>query len=1207
MAKSKVAQSKVAQSKGIKSKVESEPQTTVVPAREQPLSAYFSLQRRYYRSVNLERDFDKTNAVQGYILTERSGDALRRMIAAFGNRQAHRAWTMTGSYGTGKSAFAHYLACLCAPQKSPVHQEAMAIARYSFGAESPELQSLEEQLPKQGLFRAVATGQREPLTWTIVRALANGAEQFWHQKNTATLQQLTDWRLEIARGNAQITPQQVLSVLADLIQAAKVNLLIVLDELGKNLEFAAHHRGIEDLYLLQQIAELQFRGEHQVYFLGILHQSFAGYSERLAAVEQSEWSKIQGRFEDIPFTESPNQMIRLIAQAIDPTQADPILPAVQQQAKSWSKALEAVLSEQGVPVEILTPLYPLHPIAALVLPILCVRYAQNDRSLFTFLTGDEPHAFEAFLRQQAVNADSCDEGSLPTLKLYQIYDYFVESVTGLASRVNLQRWVEVQNLIQDVSDRNPQILQVLKTIGILNLVASVGTLRASARLVALALCDRPGEQEQEWQQVIEELQQKGVITYRRQADELRIWEGSDFNVESAIYEILEKMRSPLAELLGAARPLKPLVAQRHYSTTGTLRYFEQVYVEGQAELAALRCTVESSDGLIAYWMDQAAPPAVPTQTLEGKPLVVVSTCDRDLLRIRAQELQALKQIQKEAPELQNDGVARREVRHRLVEAERLLAETLNQVFDWSEGKNQCWIEGEAVVIPHAKAFQSALSDLCDAVYPQGLVLDNELINRRELTSQGAKARRELIEAMLERGDQERLGLVGYGPEVAMYYSLLEHTGIHDQEEDSEAWGFYPPYENAGVESLWQAIETFCLEAKEQQRSLDHLYRQLAQPPYGVKAGVIPVLLAAVLLHHVDDIGVYRDGTFIPILGAEHFELLVKDPARFAVKSFEMTGLRSQVFKALESILRSPTARMPAKVRNESILAVAKPLFQFVKKLPAYTLKTQHLSPEALAVLKALQQAQEPDELLFRSLPQAFGLAVILPDQRNNAKIAKELRQRLVQALHEIQTAYDALLTRGQGLLRSAFSIRQDETKLREDLRVWAGRLVDRCIEPTLRRLILAAVDEQADDRTWLEALLMVIADKPATAWSDEDAVTFELKLSTIAQQFKNLVALQAEVESRGEQEGFEVRRLTLTNQNGEQRQQVVWADPMHWDKAQEILDEIYQRYDLAQNVQLRQALMTRFTDRALNTPLQDDLARSRNKTRHPSRSHLSEG
>lgn len=103
-------------------------------------------------------------------------------------------------------------------------------------------------------------------------------------------------------------------------------------------------------------------------------------------------------------------------------------------------------------------------------------------------------------------------------------------------------------------------------------------------------------------------------------------------------------------------------------------------------------------------------------------------------------------------------------------------------------------------------------------------------------------------------------------------------------------------------TVWQAIEEFCVGAKEKQQNLDSLYERLEAPPYGVKRGAIPVLIAAVLLHHVDGVGVYKDGTFIPVLGAEHFELLVKDPIRFGVKYFEVAGLRSQVFRELEAVL-----------------------------------------------------------------------------------------------------------------------------------------------------------------------------------------------------------------------------------------------------------------------------------------------------------------
>jgi hypothetical protein len=1069
------------------------------------LSTYFSLQRRYFRSINLERDVGNVEALQGYVLTERSADTLARILTAIPRQRADHAWTVTSVYGTGKSAFAHYLASVCAPQRSPVFREAEAIASEALGADSDVVQAL-GRLPQQGLLTAITTGQAEPLSWTIARALADGAERFWQGKpeQPAFLRTFTDWQCEVDRRDCGIRDQDVLQAIEEVLAEADTHLLFIVDELGKNLEFATRNRGMADLYLLQQIAEFKPKGKHRIHFLGILHQSFAGYSDRLSAAEQNEWNKIQGRFADIPFQDSPSQMTRLIGRVIDRAQAAPILCAVDNLAREWMTCLQDLFTENDLPPQALADTYPIHPIAGLVLPLLCVRYAQNDRSLFTFLTSDEPYALNAFLKTTHHR-----QGQLPTLQLHQLYDYFVESVTGLASRFNLQRWVEIQGLIDDARDRNPDSLKVLKTIGILNLVTSTGILRATPQLVALALCDRPDPQQQsQWRALMDTLLHNGLITYQRQLDELRLWEGSDFNVEQAIYEQLQQDRSYLADALTAVNPRTPLVVQRHYTTTGTLRYFEQRYGDRRTNWASLRCAIATHDGLILHWMDHLLPETIPALTADGKPLVVVTTDSVEMLQTRTQELAALTHIQKNAPELQTDGVARREVRKRLADAQRLLDETLLQAFDWSTGHNQCWMMGEAVAIARSRDFQSQLSTLCDRVYPQGIILDNELINRRILTTQGSKARRLLLEAMLAAADQPRLGLEGYGPEVAIYYSVLEATQIHRVQD--EQWGFYPPVTTSGLTTLWDAMLAFCLTASHAQKNLADLYACLNAPPYGLKDGVIPVILAAILLHRSDDIGLYKDGTFIPVLGPEHFELLVKDPGRFSIKYFEIAGLRLNVFRDLEKMLRSPQAKAPAGVRNPSLLMVAKPLFSFAKKLPKFTLQTQRLSAEAQAVLKELQNAQEPDELLFRALPQACGFAPITPDvSGDDGAIAASFRQRFVTCLHEIQTAYDVLLSDAQTRLYEAFGIRSAATKIREDLQVRATYLLDACIEPLLKRFILAAVDHTKADRDWLEGVVMVVADKPPRSWADQDLMAYELALSDVARRFKNLEALQS--------------------------------------------------------------------------------------------------
>jgi hypothetical protein len=1135
----------------------------------QTLSHYFTLSRRYSRSVNLERDLEKVEALEGYVLTNRAKDALSRIWS-----RNHNAWTLTSVYGTGKSAFAHFLASLGAPQSSDMRKKALEIAALALGIDSAEYIFLGDNFPEQGYLRAVATGRREPISYTIIRALNRGIDGFWslsQRNNIPIVAQLVDLETEIKAGNL-LKSREIPEIVMEVAKASDTGVFLILDELGKNLEYAAYNLGEEDLYVLQQLAELPKDTKTPVYVLGVLHQAFADYGQRLGRKERNEWSKIQGRFEDIAFTESAGEMMRLIGESITQLPDNNFACALNEQATEWFNTLSPIIGTEDLSAEVFRDVYPLHPLTALVLPILCQRYAQNDRSLFTFLTSTEPYSFQNF-----IGAVTIENHSLPTLKLDGLYDYFIEAAgMGLASRPHLQRWVEIQELIADAGKQLPlECLQVLKTIGILNLITTTGTTRATQKLVTLAMLDQPSAQQQPWQEVIKGLLDKGIITHRRQIDELRIWQGSDFNVDIELANYLDKERSPLVNLLTLLRPLSPLVAQRHSYKTGTMRYFERFYLDNSTVMADLRCSNRDIDGLIGYWLAEELPQQVPSHTADGKPLIVVCGAKLEVLQASVLEFAALKKIQTTAPELQSDGVARKEVRYRLVEAERLLDETLEQAFDLRRNQGYCWVLAVKETIHHVKDFNAKLSEVCDRIYPQTPILWNELINRRELTSQGAKARRELIEAMVGRSEKSRLGLTGYGPEVTMYYSLLETTGIHRQEEDE--WGLYPP-NTSQLDTLWQTIEAFCLEATEKPQTLDKLSEKLAAPPYGVKQGAIPVILAAVLLYHVDDVGIYQDGTFIPRLGVEHFELLLKDASRFAVKYFEVVGKRSQVFRELESILRKPSLERSGKLRNATLLTVVTPLYQFVKKLPIYTQQTKRLTPEAIALLRSLEETTEPDELLFIELPKALGLPPIDTTESEDRNAAINLRNKLAQVLREIHTAFDGLLSMGKGLLYDAFGVSKNEQKLREDLALRGLLLRGKCVESVLKRFVIAAQDKGKSDGEWLESVMMVIADKPPESWNDEDVIGFEVKLADIARRFKNLEALETETTTK--QEGKTASRITLTRSDGIETHRLLWVDEELEEKVNEIVNTILGI--IPDNEQIRQAVLAKLTERILD-------------------------
>jgi hypothetical protein len=1137
------------------------------------LAEFYRLRRRYARSINLERDLDAPDALRGYIPTPVVLETSQRILAAQTTPDSARAWTLTSVYGTGKSAFAHFLAALYAPASSPAR--ALAAEILATATPSALAERFSAAVPDTGFLRVVATGRREALAHTLVRALAAGAERFWAGRMgrpPGALLRIRTLRETLEQG-AELETSDLPELVRELAFASRSGVLILLDELGKNFEAAARNNEAEDLFLLQQLAELPAGpGDPPILVLGFLHQAFSEYADGLAAARRSEWEKVHGRFEDVPFAEAPEQMLRLITEAIEADPPRDIAGAVAAASSQWNERLREAGAEAYL-TDILSrdrlgELYPLHPVAAAVLPQLCARYAQNERSLFTFLASPEPHSLARFLAETDVSADT-----LPVLRVADVYDYFIDVAgAGLYARLEFQRWAEVHAAVRDAIGQDPDEVEVLKTIGTLNLVSSNGAIRASRGLVLAALIRHPDDSAEleRWARVLDRMVTRGTVVYRDQVDELRIWEGSFHDVSALVRQRIEMDRRSLPELLSALAPLSPAVAQRESYRTGTLRYFERQYLASQDALSAVRSRNADADGVIVHWVAMAPPEPIPRACTDGKPLVVVPARTLGPLEAAARELSALEALDQTKGTLQNDGVARREVRQRLAIAHRGLGDALNSAFTPGDDL-PFWVLGTPRV---GAAFNAALSAACASAYPDAPVIWNELINRRELTSQGARARRILIEALLTSTGREKLDLSGHGPEVSMYASVLERTGIHRFE--GEEWRVGPPSEPSML-PLWTAIERYCLSATETPRPISGLYSLLQGPPYGLKEGMNPVLLAAVLLYHADDVSVYRNGSFLPVLGPEHFDLLIKNPAEFSVKHFELDGLRLEIFRDLETIVGLARRKRTQEIRNATVLSVAGPLTRFATKLPEITRITRRLSPGARQVRDVLLHVSSPEQLLFEDLPGAFGLSPfpveVPPDDRSR----EEFRRSLVSALRELQLYYETVLDEGLQRIHQAFRCASPGGQTREDLRVRAFALHGRVIEPRLQTVVQALVDSESPERRWLEAVLLIIGDKPVHSWSDEDILSFELNLSDLASRFLILYALQEDAIAQ-QRQGFDARRIIVADPSGDLIQETVWIDQATSQFIQNQAKILLKEMEHIQSEQQRQAIAVRFLE-----------------------------
>ena len=107
----------------------------------------------------------------------------------------------------------------------------------------------------------------------------------------------------------------------------------------------------------------------------------------------------------------------------------------------------------------------------------------------------------------------------------------------------------------------------------------------------------------------------------------------------------------------------------------------------------------------------------------------------------------------------------------------------------------------------------------------------------------------------------------------------------------------------------------------------------------------------------------------------------------------------------------------------------------------------------------------------------------------------------------------------------------------------------------LEPIVVSDADEGKVNRSWLEAIV-VIADKPAESWKDDDVTRFELNLSDLSRRFKNLEALQASVKATSKG-GFEARRITVTRPDGTEVNKMVWANDEHQAKVDPSIDDIF--------------------------------------------------
>jgi hypothetical protein len=1099
------------------------------------ISELFHIRNRFLRSAHLERDFQDPAVFSGYVVTDFARSCLARMADGLRPRSGQRAWRMTGDYGSGKSSFALLLGhWFAGPDSSLPSQIRRAMNVHQLG------------VPRPHFLPVLVTCSRQALGTSILKSLHSALSQMYGRTNCKAaieVQRLLDVKKEPSDDEVF---RVILDVNRRVISDSKSKgLLLILDELGKFLEFAALHPQRQDVFLLQRLAEAASRsGPEPLFVICLLHQGFNAYAEHLNQAAQREWEKIAGRFEEIVFNQPIEQAANMIASAINVSTDQIPRGQITDLKRSMVRTLE--LSWFGsAPAKSLSEsasqLYPLHPTVLPVLIRTFRRFGQNERSLFSFLLSNEPFGLQAF-------SEKCIKEN-ERYRLHNFYDY-VRTNFGhrLAVQSYRSHWNLIDSVVESFATENELQVKVLKTVGILNLLND-GDLLPTEESVVCSLAGLDDGEQQIIRAALRNLHKDRRVLYDRgRARGLCLWPHTSADLEKAYEDASRAVHTPqrVAGFIRDSLETRPIVARRHYIETGNLRHWDVRYCAVTDVDGLLVQNTTSADGLIIVPLCETPSEREDALRLAKHPelagrsnlLIGVPQALNSLAGL-VQEVQRWEWVSSNTLELNADKFAREEVSRQKAAAQLQLEKRIQSLIGWKQLSGQMMLDwfhcGRPAKLKDGRQLLEELSRICDELYNQAPHIENELINRRSLSSASAAARMRLIERMFTYATVRLLGMDPNKkpPEMSIYLSVLKRTGVHQQHGDS--WRIAEPHhrsDRCNISPTLRRIRDLVQEHPDGRLNVAMLFEELRKPPYGVRDGVIPLLLTVFAIAHDKDVVFYKDGTFLRELGGESMLVLTKAPERFEMQYCKIEGVRAELFAKLLSVLELKSS----KDREVELLDVVKKLCVFVAQLPLYVRNTKKLSPHGLAVREAILNAREPSRLLFTDLPVACGFDPIGGNVGTSQSVQAFVKA-LKDALDELRVSYPSLQERLRRQLREVFHLRDSFQQSRTSLAARAQEILLSVTESKLRAFCLRLLDDNLPESEWLESVGSYLALKPPSKWHDLEEDLFNDELALLATRFHRVESiLFADGKTSKDTIGV---RVAITQANGIEHEQVV--------------------------------------------------------------------
>jgi hypothetical protein len=244
----------------------------------------------------------------------------------------------------------------------------------------------------------------------------------------------------------------------------------------------------------------------------------------------------------------------------------------------------------------------------------------------------------------------------------------------------------------------------------------------------------------------------------------------------------------------------------------------------------------------------------------------------------------------------------------------------------------------------------------------------------------------------------------FPPEKTIYFSLLKNTGLHSDK------GFSDAPKNDGLKDLWDESVRFLKSTVGKQRKISELIKILSSQPYKLKQGFLDFWIPTFLFIKRQDYALYdaNKGIYIPNVDMLFFDLLQKHPADYAVKAFEVDGVKLDFFNQYRRFINLGDE---FNITTQNFIETIKPFLFFYKRLNDYAKHTKKFTHKSTMRFRdVLATAKDPEKAFFEDIPEALGFAKKLKQNSDVEEYGKVIQL----AIRELRSCYTQLIDRIEG-------------------------------------------------------------------------------------------------------------------------------------------------------------------------------------------------